>query len=117
MNRVHVSAAVVTAAATTVHHHTRSTPATSKPQFELAAELTSEAAPPAADPHHRERSRPQHRSSGAGAADDYPLVDKSYARCRHGDALDCAYIQRAGRSGASRLSLASRISGAFPDGT
>lgn len=45
MNRVHVSAAVVTAAATTVHHHTRSTPATSKPQFELAAELTSEAAP------------------------------------------------------------------------
>ncbi|MDT5411209.1 MAG: hypothetical protein QOG14_3429 [Mycobacterium sp.] len=45
MNRVNASAAVVRAAAMTEHHHTRSTPATSKPQLELAAELTSEAAP------------------------------------------------------------------------
>jgi len=47
MNRVKASAAVVTAAATTVQHHTRSTSPTGKPPFELQAQPTPEAVPPA----------------------------------------------------------------------
>jgi len=117
MNRVNASPAGVTAAATTAQHHTRSTHTHRQTPVRVGGRTHPRSGAPAADPHHREGGCPQQRGSGPGTSDDYPLVDKGYARCPRGHAPDCADIQRGGRSAASGLPVASRISGAFPDGT